>query len=89
MNDRHLSRRDFLQRSSMLAASAGAVPYYFSSRVAKAKAANDRLGVGSIGTGGMGSGIGRNAGNRGEMRACADVDSSRAQAFAERYEGRW
>ncbi len=88
MNANHLSRRDFLQRSSMLAVSAGAVPYFFSSRAAQANAANDRLGVGAIGTGGMGSGIGHRAGNQGEMRACADVDLSRAEAFAERYEGR-
>ncbi len=88
MNRNSLSRRGFLQRSTALAVAGGAAPYFFTSRVAKAKAANDRLGVGSIGTGGQGSGIGHGAGGRGEMRACADVDLNHAERFAQRYEGR-
>ncbi|MFW5693134.1 MAG: Gfo/Idh/MocA family protein [Thermoguttaceae bacterium] len=88
MQGNTLSRRGFLQRSTALAAAGAAVPYFFSSQVAKAKAANDRLGVGSIGTGGQGSGIGHGAAGRGEMRACADVDLSHAERFAQRYEGR-
>ena len=87
MNRNHVSRRSFLTSSTVLAA-AGAAPYVFTSRAAKAKAANDRLGIGAIGTGGMGSGIGHGAGGRGEMRACADADTTRAERFAERYEGR-
>ncbi len=88
MNRSRSTRRDFLQHTAALAAAGSAIPHFFTAGTAKARSANDRLGVGAIGTGGMGSGIGHNAGNRGEMRACADVDRNHAERFAERYEGR-
>lgn len=53
----------------------------------KAEAANDKLGVGAIGVGGRGSGIGHDAGGRGNMRACADVDRQHAEKFAAKYGG--
>jgi predicted dehydrogenase len=43
--------------------------------------------VGSIGVGGRGSGIGHEAGGRGRMLACADVDRSHAERFASKYQG--
>ena len=84
------TRRSFLKRSSAIAAGGLAAPYFctsFSSH-AKAQDANDRLGVGSIGVGGRGGGIGRDAGGRGNMIACADVDAKRAERFASRFDGK-
>ncbi|MCH5377709.1 MAG: Gfo/Idh/MocA family oxidoreductase, partial [Planctomycetes bacterium] len=49
--------------------------------------ANDKLGIGSIGTGGRGSGIGRDACRRGNAIAVADVDSQHAERFASNFEG--
>ena len=88
MATQRATRRVFLKQSAGIVAMGGALPSVFTGRVARAESANDRLGVGAIGTGGMGSGIGHRAGSQGEMRACADVDLERARGFAERYEGR-
>lgn len=84
------TRRGFLKQSSAIAAGGLAVPYLCtsSSPLANAQEANDRLGVGSIGVGGRGGGIGREAGNRGNMIACADVDAQRAERFASRFDGK-
>jgi predicted dehydrogenase len=80
-------RRDFLKHTSGIAAGV-AVPYWFTSRQVRAQEANDKLSVASIGVGGRGSGIGHQAGGRGNMIACADVDRTHAERFAGRYEGR-
>ncbi len=79
------TRRDFLKRS---AAAAGAVPYFWSSARAQAEAPSDKLRVGAIGCGGRGSAVGHQAGGRGTMIACCDVDSERAAKFANRYQNR-
>ena len=65
-----------------------AAPYVCTSSHIKAQEANDRLGVGSIGVGGRGSGIGRDAGGKGNMIACADIDAQRAERFASRFDGK-
>jgi len=82
------SRRQFLASSLGAAAAAGFTPYVWTSQVARAQSANDKLGVGSIGTGGRGSGIGHEAGARGNMIACADVDRSHGERFAAKYQGK-
>jgi len=88
MNTSQLNRRDFLVRSSAMAATGVAMPYFVASRSARAQAPSDRLKVASIGVGGRGSGIGHDAGGKGEMLACADVDRQHAERFASRYDGR-
>ncbi len=88
MTSRHqVRRREFLTSTAALATGL-AVPLYVGARRAGAEAANEKLGVGSIGTGGRGSGIGHDAGGRGNMIACADVDRSHAERFAARYQGK-
>jgi len=80
------TRRHFL-KTAAVGATAGA-PYLFTSEQARAQdAANDRLGIGSIGTGGRGSGIGGDACGRGNAIAVADVDLSHAERFASRFKG--
>ena len=82
------NRRSFLKWSAGTAAASAFAPYFSSSRQAKAQSANDRLTVAAIGCGGRGSGIGHQAGGRGNMVACCDVDTERAASFANRYENR-
>jgi predicted dehydrogenase len=78
------TRRGFLQT----AATAVAAPYFFASRSARAEDENnDKLGIGCIGTGGRGSGIGRDACRRGNPIAVADVDLSHAERFASGFDG--
>lgn len=81
------SRRAFLTTTAGLATAAGLVPYTWTSQTARAQSANDRLGVGSIGVGGRGSGIGHQAASLGHMIACADVDRTHAEKFASKYRG--
>ncbi len=83
-----LNRRDFLHRTTGIVATGVVAPYYFTSRSARAAEANDRLTIASIGVGGRGSGIGNQAGGRGDMIACADVDRQHAERFANRFDGR-
>jgi predicted dehydrogenase len=80
-------RRDFLKTTAGLAATA-TVPYIFTSGRVRADGPNDRLSVASIGVGGRGSGIGHQAGSKGNMVACCDVDREHAEEFASRYNGR-
>lgn len=83
------TRRDFLKHTGGAAAAAVTVPYFLSSSQARADdAASDRLGVGAIGVGGRGSGIGGDAGRRGNMVAVADVDRTHAERFASRFQGK-
>ena len=80
------TRRDFLKTT--LAAGTASVPYFWTSRQSWGQdLANDKLGIGSIGTGGRGSGIGRDACRRGNAIAVADVDSQHAERFASNFEG--
>ena len=82
------TRREFLQRSGGVAAAAFAAPILWRRSPAVAQeSANDRLGIGAIGVGGRGSGIGSDAGRRGNMIAVADVDANHAQRFAGRSGG--
>ena len=77
------SRREFLRQTS-LAASVAALPAFLSTSRARAAtiAANDRLRIGSIGVGGRGSGIARNAREFGDILAVCDVDSAHAEKAA-------
>ncbi len=84
-----ISRRSFVKRCSVIAASTG-LPVWFVERQLSAAAvspaslsANDRPGIALIGCGGMGTGDGRNAANYGNVLAVCDVDSDHAAAAAE------
>jgi len=83
-----LTRRRFLQDSAALAAAGAAIPYVWTSTVRAAPSKNDTLNVAAIGVGGRGSGIGHDAGRRGNMVACCDVDRKHAQRFADKYDGK-
>jgi myo-inositol 2-dehydrogenase / D-chiro-inositol 1-dehydrogenase len=76
-------------------------PYIWTSSVARAESANDKIRVASIGTSiytdrytgkgdhaGRGAVIGHQAGEIGEMVAVADVNRNAAEFFAERYKGK-
>ena len=73
-------RREFL-KTAAAATPVVAVPYLWTSASLCAED-KDRLQVASIGVGGRGSGIGKQAARLGEMVACCDVDKNRAQGFA-------
>ena len=70
-------RRDFLKFGGMTAGSA-IVPYFWSSRQARAESKNDRPNFGAIGVGGRGKAIAGQAGKFGDLVAVCDVDKSRA-----------
>ena len=82
------NRRQFLKRSAGTAAAAGAWPLFLPGVNARGAEKNDRPTVASIGVGGRGSGIGRDAGRRGNMVACCDVDANHADRFASRHDGK-
>ncbi|MHC4406039.1 MAG: Gfo/Idh/MocA family protein, partial [Planctomycetota bacterium] len=88
MSHERSTRRSFLKSAAGVAAAGAAAPYFCTASQAKAQAANDKLNVAAIGCGGRGSGVGHQAGDRGNMVACCDVDSDRAAKFAKKYEGR-
>jgi myo-inositol 2-dehydrogenase / D-chiro-inositol 1-dehydrogenase len=81
------TRRGFLKRSAAMAAAGGLVPSIFVNTSARAAAANDRIGVGAIGMGFMGSTIAHGAAELGAMVACADVNLQQAERFAKDYQG--
>lgn len=81
------TRRGFLKTAIGAAAVGAATPYFWTSAVAGEDTAGDKLRVASIGVGGRGSAIGHAAGGQGRMLACADVDRSHAERFAEKYKG--
>jgi myo-inositol 2-dehydrogenase / D-chiro-inositol 1-dehydrogenase len=85
MINEKLDRRSFLKGWSGTAAVVGAAPYLWVAPRKAAETKNDRLGVAVLGTGGRGSLIGHQAGSRGNMLACCDVDRKRAEGFAARY----
>ncbi|MFH1919995.1 MAG: Gfo/Idh/MocA family oxidoreductase, partial [Planctomycetota bacterium] len=88
MSQQKSNRRDFLKTTAGMAAGGATAPYFFTSAQAQEASAIDRLTVAAIGCGGRGSGIGHQAGGRGNMVACCDVDADRAADFAKRYENR-
>jgi len=88
MSQDRSNRRDFLRQAAGTALAGATAPYVWTSSRARAESANDRLNVAAIGCGGRGSAVGHQAGARGNMVACCDVDSQRAAQFANRYENR-
>ena len=83
-----LSRRDFLKHTATCAAAGLAAPYFFTSTTANAATKCDKLTVASIGVGGRGSEIGRQAAELGHLVACADVHLGNAHRFAGHSEGK-
>ncbi|MBN2475494.1 MAG: Gfo/Idh/MocA family oxidoreductase [Pirellulales bacterium] len=85
-----VSRRRFLQRSAALASAGAAAPFFIPSGVLAAAdqpGANDRIGVGYIGTGRRSAQL-RNIPKEGRIVAAADVYRTRAEAVAARYRGK-
>jgi len=82
------TRRGFLKASTGTVAAAFTIPYFGSRTCAAADSGEDKLHVAAIGVGGRGSGIGHDAGSKGLMLACADVDRTHAERFAARYDGK-
>ncbi len=81
------SRRDFLKKTTGMAAAGLAAPYIFTSALAAAQESkNDKLTVAAIGVGGRGSEIGRQAASLGNMAACADVHLGNAEKFAKQFD---
>lgn len=79
MKSPRTTRRDFLKKSTTAAAAIGAVPHFLSSRKALgAESPNDRLRIGCIGVGSMGSGDARAHSRFGDILAVCDVDSRHA-----------
>jgi predicted dehydrogenase len=72
------TRRHFLHTAAAGAAAAVAVPYIFTSSVARAQAANDRPVLGCIGTGDRWDAVGPQAMNFADCVAVCDVDSAHA-----------
>ena len=80
------TRRVFLKTTAGLAGVA--IPAVWVLPRGRGEEKNEILTVASIGVGSRGSGIGRDAGKRGNMVACCDVDRLRAEEFAKGYDGR-
>jgi len=79
MKNPRTTRREFLRKSTVAAAAVGAVPYFVSSRKAfGGESANDRLQIGCIGVGSMGTGDARGHAGFGDIVAVCDVDSRHA-----------
>ena len=74
------SRRQFL--AGLGAATGGCVPYFFTSRQARAASKNARPRLAAIGLGGQGVGIATGALAHADLVACCDVDRRRAEKFA-------
>ena len=85
-SSKRLSRRDFLKRSSALAAAGVAAPYIIPSDVLAAPqrpGANDRIGVGYVGVGRRGGQL-MGLPPEGRIVAASDLDIHRARAIAAR-----
>jgi len=79
MKNPRTTRRDFLKKSTAAAAAIG-VPYFVRSRQALGgEAANDRLRIGCIGVGSMGTGDARGHAGFGDILAVCDVDTRHAE----------
>lgn len=80
MTKKNSTRRDFLKKSTVAAVASGSVPYFsWSQKAFAADSPNDRLRIGCIGVGSMGSGDARAHGRFGDIVAVCDVDSNHAQ----------
>ena len=81
MSQKQHSRREFFKTAGSLAAAGAAVPYLASSQRAFGEgSANDRLKIGCIGVGDMGSGDAREHAHFGDIVAVCDVDSRHAES---------
>ena len=72
------NRREFIKNTSVAAAAASFVPYIQTSASSAPLSANDRLTIGCIGVGSMGTGDAHGHAKFGDIVAVCDVDSSRA-----------
>lgn len=81
------TRRDFLKTSAGAAALGSAFPYFWTTSSVAQDSPNERISVASIGVGGRGSGIARQAEKIGNMVACCDVDSGHAGKFVTETDG--
>jgi hypothetical protein len=85
MKSFHVSRRSFLKRCSVIAATAG-LPVWFVERGLAAQPAksttspNDRPGIALIGCGGQGTRDAQNAAAWGDVVAVCDVDENQGTA---------
>jgi len=85
-----IGRRGFLRSAVGLSATA-VIPYWFSSQTARAdenKSKNDRPNVGSIGVGGRGTAIMKQAARFGDVVAVCDVDSKHAERAKAHFGGK-
>ncbi|QDS92734.1 Inositol 2-dehydrogenase [Roseimaritima multifibrata] len=76
------SRRSFLKKSAGAASAAVAAPYFFTAQTAQGEetvSKNDKVPIGLIGAGGMGTGNMRSAAKWVDVVAIADVDQNRLQ----------
>lgn len=89
----HISRRSFLQRTSLAAAASG-LPLWFVQReldaaetnaTAAVTSPNDRPGIALIGCGGMGMGDAGNAQRFGDIVAVCDVDQGHVDNAAQKF----
>ncbi|MCP4192893.1 MAG: Gfo/Idh/MocA family oxidoreductase [Planctomycetaceae bacterium] len=79
MNNRQKDRRDFLKKSSAIAAASSVVPFFSWTPQAFANQdKNDRPQIGCIGVGSMGTGDARQHARFGDVVAVCDVDSRHA-----------
>ena len=84
MNKQNTSRRDFMKTGTLAAAAGATMPYWFSTKMtlaeAAAKSPNERMTVGSIGTGSRWNAVGPAAYRFADCLAVADVDANHAEA---------
>ncbi|MDR1962567.1 MAG: Gfo/Idh/MocA family oxidoreductase, partial [Planctomycetaceae bacterium] len=88
-----MKRREFLHCSVLTGSTLLSVgAFSFSSvvpfRSVRAQSANDRIGIGIIGAGGMGSGDAKNAARFGEIVAVADADTRHAERLKNAFDGK-
>jgi len=90
----HITRRSFLQRSSLAAAATGLPLWFVQRELAAAEATNstlaqpspnDRPGVALIGCGGQGTGDAMNASGYGDVLAVCDVNQEHLDGAARRF----
>ncbi|MFM7929784.1 MAG: Gfo/Idh/MocA family oxidoreductase, partial [Pirellula sp.] len=70
------SRRSFLKRSAQTTAALASVPYWSWSTQTQAAATQDRMKIGCIGMGGMGTGDAHDHNRFGDIIAVCDVDAN-------------
>ena len=83
-----MKRRDFIKRSTLFGLSAGILSSASLSRVAFAQSSNERIGIGVIGAGGMGTGDANSASRFGEIVAVADVDLNHGERMKAAFGGK-